>query len=229
VQTRSLLASEHGSENVACTLQRVAADVPVDIPADFLGVPVPCRDDVPRDAGVRHDRTATVSAAVQCDAGQAAARKADAETARMIKVAEGGPLEAPAELIALVQSLPDVPGPGSEAKDFAKLCRLLGVTATIEPTWRLLSAFSHPTTAAAYFLTQAKPEQVIVRKSPILPFAEAMSAEVMALTVQCLLWSGFAMDRLIAGHPLHAALKMIADEAQVAESPVRAGTPPAES
>jgi hypothetical protein len=45
----------------------------------------------------------------------------------------------------------------------------------------------------------------------------ALTDEMVTLAIQCLVWSGFAVDRLIADHPLRADLQAIAEEAQVTD------------
>lgn len=69
-------------------------------------------------------------------------RKADAEDSYTMKLAVGGPLEMPTEVTHLVKNIPTVEGTGSAAKDFAGICRLLGVGDTILITWRMLSTFT---------------------------------------------------------------------------------------
>lgn len=66
-------------------------------------------------------------------------RKSDEEELYTLKLAVGGPLEMPTEVIDLVKSTPKVEGEGSPVKDFSKICRLLGVGDTILITWRMLS------------------------------------------------------------------------------------------
>ena len=146
-------------------------------------------------------------------------RKSDEEEFYTLNLATGGPLEMPAEVIDLMKSTPKVEGLGSPAKDFAGICRQLGVSDTILITWRLLSALSHPVATSAYLLTQPGREQVRVRKTPALPGVEpsALTDEIVRLAIQCLVWSGLAVDRLIANHPLRADLQAIAEEAQVTD------------
>ena len=125
----------------------------------------------------------------------------------------------PTEVADLVKNAPKVEGAGSQAKDFAGICRLLGVSNTILITWRMLSSLSHPVATSAYLLTQPGREQVLVRKTPLLAGMEpsALADEMITLAIQCLIWSGFAVDRLIADHPLRADLQTIAEEAQVTD------------
>jgi hypothetical protein len=55
----------------------------------------------------------------------------------------------------------------------------------------------------------------------------AMAEELVSLAVQYLLWTGFAVDRLLREHPLRAALQAIADEAHVSDlgGPVPSSSP----
>jgi hypothetical protein len=85
-------------------------------------------------------------------------RKTDDEKDYTLKLAQGGPLEMPAELLALVSKTPDIEGEGSPAKNFSKVCSLLGVGDTILIAWRIFSLFCHPTAATAYLLTQPSSE-----------------------------------------------------------------------
>lgn len=147
-------------------------------------------------------------------------RKTDEEHDYTVKLATGGPLEMPAELLELVSQTPDVEGAGSPAKQFSKLCRLLGVGDTILISWRTFSAFCHPTAATAYLLTQPNPAgHVVLRKSSAWPVLEpsAIAGELVGMAVQCLLWSGFAVDRLLKDHPIRESLQAIADEAHVTD------------
>jgi hypothetical protein len=146
-------------------------------------------------------------------------RKTDDEGSYTMRLAVGGLLEMPTEVIELAKSTPKVEGAGSSAKDFAGICRLLGVSDTILITWRVLSALSHPVATSAYLLIQPGRERVLVRKTPLVPGMEpsALADEMVTLAIQCLIWSGFAVDRLIADHPLRADLQAIAEEAQVAD------------
>ena len=146
-------------------------------------------------------------------------RKTDQEGSYTMKLATGGPLEMPTEVTDMVKNTPKVEGAGSPAKDFAGICQLLGVSDTILITWRMLSTLSHPGATWAYLLTQLGREQVLIRKTPVLPGIESsgLTNEMLALAVQCLIWSGFAIDRLIADHPLRADLQTIADEAHVTD------------
>jgi len=94
-------------------------------------------------------------------------RKTDEEHGYTLKLAAGGPLEMPAEVLDLVSKTPDVEGEGSAAKDFSKVCRLLGVGDTILISWRTFSTFCHPTAATAYLHAQPSPTgQVVLRKPP---------------------------------------------------------------
>jgi hypothetical protein len=147
-------------------------------------------------------------------------RKTDNEHDYTIRLAKGGPLEIPAEILALVSKTPDVEGEGSPAKNFSNVCRLLGVNDTVLILWRTFSIFCHPTAATAYLLTQPSPTgQVVLRKTPAIPALEpsAIAEELVAVAVQCLLWSGFAVDLLLKDHPMRESLKAIADEAHVAD------------
>lgn len=146
-------------------------------------------------------------------------RKTDDEDSYTIKLAGGGPLEMPPEVIDLVKAMPKVEGPGSPAKDFTKICRLLGVGDTILITWRVLSALSHPNATSAYLLSQPGKEQFLVRKTPTLPVLEpsALIDMMVTLAIECLIWSGFAIDRLIADHPLRDDLQAIGEEAHVTD------------
>jgi hypothetical protein len=147
-------------------------------------------------------------------------RKTDEENDYTLKLAQGGPLEMPAELLALVSKTPDVEGEGSPAKNFSKVCSLLGVGDTILIAWRIFCLFCHPTAATAYLLTQPSSEgQVMLRKAPAMPALEpsAIAEELVSIAVQCLLWSGFAVDRLLKDHPMREALQAIADEAHVVD------------
>jgi hypothetical protein len=113
-----------------------------------------------------------------------------------------------------------VPAAGSPAKEFSKLCRLLGVGDTILISWRMLSTFCHPTAAAAYMLTHpARDGQVVLTKTSAWPVLEpsAIAGELARMAVQCLLWSGFAVDRLLKDHPMREPLQVIADEAKVTD------------
>jgi hypothetical protein len=146
-------------------------------------------------------------------------RKSDEEELYTLKLAAGGPLEMPAEVIDLIKSTPKVEGEGSPAKDFTKICRLLGVGNTVLITWRMLSGLSHPVAGAAYLLTQLGRDGVRVTKTLALPGIDqsALADEMVTVTIPCLIWSGLAVDRLIADHPLRADLQAIADEAQVTD------------
>lgn len=147
-------------------------------------------------------------------------RKTDDEHDYTLKLAAGGPLEMPAELLELVSKMPGVEGEGSPAKDFSKLCRLLGVGDTILISWRMLSTFCHPTAAVAYMLAQPTPDgQVVLRKDSAWPVLEpsAIAGELVSIAVQCLLWSGFAVDRLLRNHPMRESFQAIADEAHVTD------------
>ncbi len=97
------------------------------------------------------------------------------------------------------------------------MCQALGVTDTIGVAWRLLSSLSHPTTNVAFFLTQLGIEGVKISKTPSIPGIDpaGLSAQGPALAVECLLWAGFAIDRLVAEHPLLPLLQPIAEEANV--------------
>jgi hypothetical protein len=144
-------------------------------------------------------------------------READEQRKKMTKAASGGLLELPAELAALFNAGPPVPGEGSPIKSFAAVCRELGVTDTIGVIWRVLSSLSHPTNTTAFFLTQPGIEGVKISKTPALPGLDpaGLGDQAIALTVDCLLWAGFAIDRLMTGHPLHASLQAVAEEAHV--------------
>jgi hypothetical protein len=150
-------------------------------------------------------------------------RKSDEEEFYTLRLATGGPLEMPAEVIDLVESTPKVEGPGSPARDFSKICRSLGVGDTILITWRILSALSHPSATMAYLSTQLGPDGVRVRKTLVVPGIEQsdISHEMFAIAIPCLIWSGLAVDRMIADHPLHADLQAIAEEAQVTDLTVK--------
>lgn len=143
-------------------------------------------------------------------------RAADDEDKKLINSL---PLQLPAEVMALVNSIPRVDGEGSPAKSFMAVCRTLGVNATVLPLWRFLSSLSHPTTAVAYFLTMPSVEGLKVNKTPGLPglSLDILGDQAVAMLVQCLLWAGFSIDRLIDGHPLRTQLQEIADEAKVTE------------
>ena len=126
----------------------------------------------------------------------------------------------PTQLLELLSKTPDVEGEGSGAKDFSKVCRLLGVGDTILISWRTFSNFCHPTAATAYLLTQPSPTgQVVLRKGSALPVLEptAIAEELVSLAVQCLLWAGFAVDRMLKDHPLRADLQAMADQAHVTD------------
>jgi hypothetical protein len=144
-------------------------------------------------------------------------RGTDEERKKMIKDAGGGLLGLPAEVAALVNAGKQVPGEGSPTKTFAAVCRELGVGDTIGVIWRVLSSLSHPTSTTAYFLTQLGIEGVKISKTPSLPGLDpaGLSDQAVALTVDCLLWAGFAIDRLMTGHPLRTALQAVAAEAHV--------------
>jgi hypothetical protein len=147
-------------------------------------------------------------------------RKTDNEQDYTLKLAKGGPLEMPVEILALVSKTRDVDGEGSPAKNFSNLCSLLDVSDTVLILWRTFSIFCHPTAATAYLLTQPSPAgQVVLRKTPAMPTLEAsgIAAELVAVAVQCLLWSGFAVDRLLKHHPMRECLQAIADEAHVGD------------
>ena len=150
-------------------------------------------------------------------------RNSDEEEFYTLKLATGGPLEMPPEVIDLVKSKPKVEGPGSPAKDFSKICRLLGVGDTILITWRILSALSHPGAVTAYLSTQLAPDKDRIPKSQALPSIEqsGLAQEMLTISVPCLIWSGFAVDRLIADHPLRGDLQAIAEEAQVTDLTIR--------
>jgi len=45
----------------------------------------------------------------------------------------------------------------------------------------------------------------------------AIAGELVSIAVQCLLWSGFAVDRLLKDHPMRKCLQAIADEAHVTD------------
>lgn len=126
----------------------------------------------------------------------------------------------PTELLDLVSKTPDVEGEGSPAKEFSKVCRLLGVGDTILISWRTFSTFCHPTAAMAYLLTQPSPAgQVVLDKAGPMPVLapSAIAEELVSMAVQCLLWSGFAVDRLLEDHPIRESLQAIADEAHVTD------------
>lgn len=146
-------------------------------------------------------------------------RKADDEELYTLQLATGGPLEMPTEVTDLVKSTPKVEGAGSPAKGFAGICKLLGVADTILITWRMLSTLTHPGPAFAYLSTQIGKEEVLVRKTLGLPGMEpsALADEMVTLAVQCLIWSGFAVDRLVAAHPFRGDLQAIAEEAHVSD------------
>jgi hypothetical protein len=59
----------------------------------------------------------------------------------------------------------------------------------------------------------------VLRKIPAIPVLEpsAIAEELVTVAVQCLLWSGLAVDRLLKDHPMREYLHMIADEAHVAD------------
>jgi hypothetical protein len=144
-------------------------------------------------------------------------RGSDAERDRMIKNAIGGLLEIPPEVAELVEATPPVTGEGSPIKSFNKVCQALGVTETIGVIWRGLSSLSHPTTNAAFFLTQLGADGVKITKTPAMPGIDQaeLADQGPALAVECLLWAGFAIDRLMAEHPLLPMLQPVADEAHV--------------
>lgn len=68
-------------------------------------------------------------------------------------------------------------------------------------------------------MTQLGKEKVLVRKTLALLGMEPSTLvdEMVTLAVQCLIWSGFAVDRLVAGHPLRPDLEAIAEEAHVTD------------
>lgn len=144
-------------------------------------------------------------------------RGSDAERDKMIKNAIGGLLEIPPEVAELVDATPPVTGEGSPIKSFNKVCQALGVTETIGVIWRNLSSLSHPTTNAAFFLTQLGVDGVKITKTPAMPGIDQaeLADQGPALAVECLLWAGFAVDRLMADHPLLPLLQSVADEANV--------------
>jgi hypothetical protein len=146
-------------------------------------------------------------------------RLADAERKKMIKDAVGGLLELPAEILALVDATPSPSGEGSPTKSFAGICRDLGVSKTVGVIWRMLSSLSHPTSTTAYFLTQPSAEGVKITKTPALPGVDpaGLAEQAVSLAVQCMLWAGFAIDRLMATHPLRSTLETVAAEARVAD------------
>lgn len=146
-------------------------------------------------------------------------RAGDDEDDKLIKNLNEGPVPIPPEVMALVNSVPRVAGEGSPTKSFMAVCRSLGVSGTVLPVWRFLSSVSHPTTAVAYLLTVPSVEGVKVKKTLGLPGLglDLLSDQAVATMTQCLLWAGFAIDRLIEGNPLRAQLQEIADEAGVTE------------
>lgn len=146
-------------------------------------------------------------------------RKSDEEELYTLKLAVGGPMEMPAQVTDLVKSMPKTDGEGSPARDFSKICRLLGVGNTVLITWRILSGMSHPVAGAAYLLTQFGPDGVRITKTLAVPSIDpsALSLEMVATTIPCLIWAGLAVDRLIADHPLRADLQAVADEAKVTD------------
>ena len=150
-----------------------------------------------------------------------ALRNSDKEQLYTLKLAEGGPLEMPHEVIELTQSVPKVDGPGSEDGKFSKICRSLGVGNTILITWRTLSTLCHPIAATAYLSTQLGPGGVHVQKTLTFPGMgeSGLADEMVSVATLCLIWSGLAVDRLLDGHPLYAELKAIATEAHVEDLP----------
>ena len=44
-----------------------------------------------------------------------------------------------------------------------------------------------------------------------------MAEELVSMAIQCLLWAGLAVDRLLKDHPLRAELRVIADEAHITD------------
>lgn len=146
-------------------------------------------------------------------------RETDEQRKKMIKDAVGGLLELPPEIAVLVTDGPAVPGEGSHTKSFLAVCRTLGVSETVGVIWRMLSSLSHPTSTTAYFLTQIGTAGVALTKTPALPGIDpaGLAYQAVSLVVNCTLWAGFAIDRLMADHPLHPLLQTIGDEAQVKE------------
>src|ERR1035441_10035363 len=154
-------------------------------------------------------------------------RNSDQEQLYTLKLAIGGPLEMPPEVIELTQSVPKVDGPGSEDKNFSQICRSLGVGNTILITWRTLSTLCHPVAATAYLSTQLGPGEVRVQKTLTFPgMGESdLADEMVSVVTLCLIWSGLAVDRVLDDHPLYAELHAIATEAHVEDLPAVA--PPA--
>jgi hypothetical protein len=146
-------------------------------------------------------------------------RAANEHQKNMIKDAIGGLLEVPAEVLKLVGTSTPISGEGSPLKSFLAVCRDLGVSDTIGVVWRLLSSLSHPTSLSGYFLTQLGTGGVKITKTPALPGVDpdGLGQQAVALTVECLLWAGLAIDRLMAGHPLREALRAVATEAHVTD------------
>jgi Family of unknown function (DUF5677) len=144
-------------------------------------------------------------------------RTSDEEDKKMIKALNEGLSQIPVEITSLIRDIPRVEGEGSSTKSFIAVCRSLGVADTIVPLWRFLSSLSHPTASTVYLLTEPGAEGFKIKKTPELPGlrSDSFAKQAVAVSVQSLLWAGFAIDRLIGSDPMHLELQAIADEAQV--------------
>jgi hypothetical protein len=146
-------------------------------------------------------------------------RKSDDENAYTVRLAAGGPLEMPDEVLELVRLVPRAGGEGSDADSFARICMKLGVGSTILVAWRIWTSLCHPVATPAYLTTLLSTERVEFRKELFVPGMQptAIADEMVTLAIQCLLWAGLAVDRLMKDHSLRAALRVIADEAHVSD------------
>lgn len=136
----------------------------------------------------------------------------------VINEARGGPLAVPEELLTLLDAAPPLEGEGSPIKSFRAVCRELGVGDTIGVIWRILSSLIHPTNMTALFLTQLGTSGVKITKEPALLLGvdlHELAEQGVMFSLDCLVWAGLAVDRLMADHPLRAAVQAVASEARI--------------
>lgn len=136
----------------------------------------------------------------------------------LIKAASGGLLEVPDEILSLLDAAPPLVGDGSPVKSFLAVCRELGVDDTIGVIWRILSSLSHPTNMPALFLTQLGSTNLKITKEPaLMPGVDMhdLAEQGVMFALDCLVWAGFALGRLLADHSLRAAIETVAVEAKV--------------
>jgi hypothetical protein len=118
----------------------------------------------------------------------------------------------------LLDTAPPLMGEGSPVKSFLAVCRELGVRDTIGVIWRILSSLSHPTNMTALFLTRLRTSGLKITKEPaLMPGVDLheLAEQGVMFALDCLVWAGLAIDRLIPDHPQRAAVQAVATESGV--------------